>query len=90
MSTPRGPNHLRHAPPRDHPHRRHLTQPQVGVHEAERERRVAVALRFDEGNLLLVPVDRHGPVERQAGGGERRQTLGDVFLLRQWREQRAR
>ena len=63
--------------------------PQVGVHEAQRERRVAVALRFDEGDLPLAPVDRHRPVEREAARGKRRQTLGDILLVRQGREERA-
>ena len=57
-------DHLRHAPPRDHAHRRHLAEPQMRVHEAERERRVAVVVGFDEGNLPLAPVDRHCSVER--------------------------
>ena len=83
-----GADHLRHAPPRDHAHRRHLAEPQVRVDEAERERRVAVALGLDEGNLALAPVDRHAPLQRQAARGERFQALGDVLGLRQRREQR--
>ena len=75
-------DHLRHTPAGNHAHRRHLAEPQMGVHEAERERRVAVAVGFDEGNLALAPVDRHASVKRQAARGERCQTLGDILLLR--------
>ncbi len=56
--------------------------------EAERERRVAVAFRLDEGNLPLAPVDRHAPLQRQAARGERLQALGNVLRLRQRCEQR--
>ena len=89
ISTPRGPIISDTTPAGDHAHCRHLAEPQMRVHEAERERRVAVVVGFDEGNLPLAPVDHHAPLKRQAARGERCQTLGDVLLLRQGGEQRA-
>ena len=86
----RGADHLGNAPPRDHPRRRHLSQPQVRVHEAERERRVAVAVGLDEGNLPVAPMDRHPPLHRQAPRGEGPEAPGDVLPPRPPRQQRAR
>ena len=37
----------------------HLAKPQVGVNEAERERRVVIRLRLDERDLVVVPVDTY-------------------------------
>jgi len=36
----------------------------VGVDEAQRERRIAVVLGLDEGDLMLVPVDDDRPLQR--------------------------
>ena len=81
-------DHLGQPPLRQHARHRHLAKPQMRMHEAEREGRVAVALRLDEGNLPLVPADRRASLQRQPARGERLQALGDALRLRQRRQQR--
>ena len=53
------PGHLGQAPLGDATEDLHLAQAQVGMDEAERQGRVFVVLGFDEGDLVLIPVD-HG------------------------------
>ena len=73
----------------DRARHRHLAEAQMGVDEAEGERRVAVGLRLDERDLPVVPVDRDRAVEGQIPGRERREALRQPDGFRQRREQGA-
>ena len=52
-----GPDHFSDPALRDAAIGFHLPEPEMGVHEAERKRRVAVVLGLDERDLVAVPVN---------------------------------
>ena len=85
----RRPDHLGQPPARQHARGGDLAEPQMRMHEAEHERRVAVAVGLDEGNLPLVPVDRRAPLQLQAARRERLEATGEVRPPGQRRQQRA-
>src|SRR3954447_7238714 len=65
-------------PLRDAAQQFHLRQPQMGVHQAEGDRKVAVAPRVDEQDEMIVPAYLDRRRERRAGDRQRGKPLGDT------------
>ena len=80
------PRHFREPALRCALHRLHLGKAQVRMNDAERDGQVLVRLGLDEGHEVLVPVNRHRPLEGSARNGEGRDALGRGRLVRQRRQ----
>ena len=86
---PHGTDHFGQASVGQHPHQPHLAKSKMGMHEAQREGRVIVAVRFDERNLVFIPVDVDAVLQRQGVRREHRQPIGQAGRLRQGGQRRA-
>ena len=68
-------DHFAKASLRKPPHQLHLSETQMRMDDAKGGGEIVIRLRFDEGDLVIVPENRHGPGYRRVFERQHCQTL---------------
>ena len=80
------PAHFGDATLRNAPRDLHLPEAQMGMNNTQGYSQIVIATRFNEGNLVIVPIDRHGAIKGHTFGGDRFEARRNVFAGRQRRQ----